>query len=242
MTDTAAPKRLDKKYSRYYTYIEPIVSDPVIAGYFTLVATLLLTAFFIFFALSPTFSTIVGLVRKIEDQKKLIAAMDTKINSLIIAQENYTQVEQFLPLLDSAIPQRPLPETLITDTLRISSSSGIVNNSFRIASVDLLGSDLADSSGVAQDSSAVKSDVIKSLGIPLVEFKMSISGSESEIRQFALKLQNLPRIISLATLSVSNVDPGTIGADSNGFTAEISAAAYYQNKKNQPAVISPILE
>ncbi len=45
-TVTVPLENLTKRYSRYYIYIEPIVSDPLIRGYFSLVASILLIAFF----------------------------------------------------------------------------------------------------------------------------------------------------------------------------------------------------
>ena len=227
MIKTTSPTRIDKRYSKYYTYIEPIIFDPVIAGYFTLVATLVLTAFFIIFALSPTFSTIVGLMRKIDDQKKLISQMDSKINSLIIAQENYSQMEEYLPLIENAIPKKPLPETLITDTLSTSSSSGVVIKSFRIGRVDLFGTKLLSSGPESSQPTSVNNKAINALEIPIVDFKISISGNESSVRQFAEKLQNLPRIISLTTISIGADSTGG-QTDPDGLSADIAGVAYYE--------------
>lgn len=227
MIETTSPTRADKRYSKYYTYIEPIIFDPVIAGYFTLVATLLLTAFFIIFALSPTFSTIVGLRRKIDDQKKLKSQMDSKINSLIIAQENYSQIEEYLPLIETAIPQKPLPETLITDTLSTSSSSGVVIRSFRIGRVELFGTKPLSSESQNAQPITINNEAISILGIPIVDFKISISGNESSVRQFADRLQNLPRIISLTTISIGADSTGG-QTDPDGLSADIAGVAYYE--------------
>ena len=78
-----------KRFSRYYTYVEPVIRDPIVKGYFTIIASLFLISFFMFFALSPTATTIVGLFRRVEDQKQTLAAMDKKISDSIVAQNNY---------------------------------------------------------------------------------------------------------------------------------------------------------
>ena len=139
MKEEAKENLPSRRYKKYYTYIDPIVADPVIRGYFTLVASLLLTAFFIFFALSPTFSTIVGLLRKIEDQKRIITRLDSKINNLILAQEVYSQIEAELPLLHTALPTRPLPESVLLDVLRVASQSAVKINAFQIGDIYLSG-------------------------------------------------------------------------------------------------------
>jgi Tfp pilus assembly protein PilO len=104
---------LPKRYQRYYTYLEPVIADPLVRGYFSLVASFLLVAFFLFFALSPTINTILALQKKITEQKKIIASLETKISNLTAAQENYRQVESLIPLLLIALPDNPSPQTVV---------------------------------------------------------------------------------------------------------------------------------
>ena len=125
MTENTDSNIVSRRNRRYYTYIEPVTTDPIVRGYFTLVASMLLVAFFIIFALSPTFSTIVGLNRKIEDQKKVIVDLDSKISSLIKAQETYSQVESQIPILMIAVPQKPSPDEVLLDVVKTATASGV---------------------------------------------------------------------------------------------------------------------
>lgn len=238
MKDNSA-QTASKRYRRYYTYIEPVVVDPVIRGYFTLIASMLLTAFFILFALSPTFSTIVGLYRKISDQKKLITTMDTKISNLIVAQENYTDFEPYLPLLNTSFPSKPAPESVITGALKDASASGVSVNAFQISQAYLSGSKpplLADDQqNTISDIDVAKtsrSELITSLKIPVVEFSITISGSEPNIRAFIGRMQNLPRIISLSQVTVG-VNEDDQNPDPNSYLGTINAVAYYYPRDNQ---------
>lgn len=222
-TETVLPGR---RYNKYYTYIEPILEDPVIRGYFTLVASLLLTAFFILFALSPTFSTIVGLVRKIDDQKKVLAALDSKISNLILAQENYAQIESDLPLLEAALPVKPIPETILLGVLDSASGSAVGVTSFQIGDVYLSGVNPTEKALVTPPSKGVKLTLVSSAGLPTVNFTVSAKGTKENIRQFVGQLESMPRLITLSVISIgreSNSDN-----DSNSYLVDIAGSAYYK--------------
>lgn len=231
--DPAQPN--NKRYRRYYTYIEPVIVDPVIKGYFTLIASMLLTAFFILFAVAPTFSTIVGLYRHIQDQKALIKTMDTKISNLIVAQVNYTGAEPYLPLLTVSFPQKPAPESIITGTLRVATVSGVSVSAFQISPTYLAGTqpppltDAEVSQTTTDVTKSTRSELISALKIPIVEFSVTVHGSEPNIRAFMVRMQNLPRIITFSQI-VIGVDEDQSTPDLNNFVGNISAVAYYYPK------------
>lgn len=213
-----------RRNSRYYTQIEPIVSDPVIRGYFTLVASFLLTAFFILFALSPTFSTIVGLLRKIEDQKKVVSALDSKITNLITAQENYSRVEPLLPLLETALPTRPLPDQVLADLVKSSSASGLKVTSIQVDDVYLSGINPIKEGDTPATPSIVQ-DFFSPLGLPKVVFTVGVSGSTEKVRTFAGFITNLPRILLLDELTVTTESENI--SETGDVKAEISGSGFY---------------
>lgn len=229
MTDKDESVIASRRFSKYYTYIEPITSDPVIRGYFTLIASILLTAFFIIFALSPTFSTIVGLTRKIDDQKKVLASLDSKINSIILAQENYSRVEPDLPLLDRALPTKPEPDVVLQDVINTGSGSGVVLSSFQVSEVYLRGinpTEKAPEKKPQEQQQPAKNPggtVVSSLGIPRLEFGVGMSGTRESIRQFAGRLEFLPRIVVISVLSIDSDNQGGQG----GYFADIKGNAFY---------------
>lgn len=228
----------NRKYSRYYTYIEPIISDPIISGYFTLVASMLLTAFFIIFALSPTFSTIVGLFRKIEDQNKLVTKMDAKISNLILAQENYTQTEPLLPLLDIGLPYKPAPENIILGLIESASQSGVSIKTMQIGDAFLTGiapPQKKEEPPIEMNRSQV--GYISELKIPLTEFTVGVSGNKEDIRRFAGRIQNLSRITSLSVISIG-ADIFTIEPDPNKLSANISGVTYFLPKSSVQNTLS----
>lgn len=214
-----------RKFGRYYTYIEPVMADPVIKGYFTLIASLLLVAFFIFFALSPTFSTIVGLVRKIDDQKQALASLDKKINNLIIAQESYSQLESDLPILDTALPEKPMPESLLLGVLNSASNSGVTLTSFQINEVFLSGLNPKTVPVTQLPVTTVKTSLISSVGLPTVQFSVGTRGTKAAIRQFSGELQTLPRLIVLTSLSLEKDQLAPNSGDI--YISDITGSAFY---------------
>lgn len=222
-----------RRNSRYYTQIEPIMSDPVIRGYFTLVASFLLTAFFILFALSPTFSTIVGLVRKIDDQKKVIAALDSKITNLITAQENYSQVEKKLPLLEAALPTRPLPDEILSDIVKSASTSGVKITSLQVDEVYLSGiNPVKEAEAPVASPQTQQQDFFSPLGLPNVKFTIGVKGTRDQVRSFGGYIVNLPRILLLDELTLT-VESGSIN-EPGEVNGEISGSGfYYPNLKDK---------
>ncbi|KKU92318.1 MAG: hypothetical protein UY21_C0002G0017 [Microgenomates group bacterium GW2011_GWA1_48_10] len=214
-----------KRYSRYYTYIEPVFTDPVIRGYFTLIASILLIAFFIVFALSPTSSTILGLTRKIDDQRKLTTALDAKISSLIIAQENYSQAESSLPNLHTALPIKPYPDEILTHLLTTASASGIALTSVQISGIDLENEPPEKSAEVNLPASPPPAADISPLSlIPSFLFHAEAKGTRAQVRAFIGQLELLPRLIRLSTVNY-NID--LLSSNQNLVLAEVTGLAFY---------------
>lgn len=224
--ETQPASQIQRRYRRYYTYIEPIIADPTVRGYFTLVASILLVAFFVSFALSPTISTILGLTRKISDQKKVITAMDARINALIIAQENYSQAENYLPALSFAYPQRPSADILLSEITKTATASSVHLVSLRVSDYFLSGLNPAGEATPA--ASRQSKNTPSALGIPLLEFNLSAVGTYSQLHAFAAGLENLPRIITLTTIS-SNASNAK---SSNSESMDLKGTAYYLNISN----------
>lgn len=69
--------------------------------------TFLLIAFFIFFAIKPTFLTISKLVGDIRHKKNLTLQLRKKIDDIIAAQDLFAQVQEKYYLVDESLPSHP---------------------------------------------------------------------------------------------------------------------------------------
>lgn len=199
-------KNLSSRYRKYYTYIEPIISDPLVRSYFGLVASLLLITFLIVFALSPTINVILGLQKQISDQQNTITALDTKISSLVQAQEAYNKAEAFIPLLNQALPENPAPQAVISDVHKVASASGVAIVAFQIQPAP-----------VSRDLPLGDTP----LGVPALKIVLSFNGSKAQIGQFLGALERQLRYI--------RIDSFTMLPDvkSTGFAVEANIMAYF---------------
>jgi len=207
-------KTIPERYQRYYTYLEPVMADPLIRGYFGLVASFLLVTFFLVFALSPTINTILSLRKKIVEQQTIVKALDNKISSLITAQENYSQVEPLIPVLDVALPSRPVPQVAITQLVETATPSGVTLSAARLGRVNL-SNDL--STTPSQDVGSVTG--ILPLELSALPVSVSISGSKTAVHQYLKKIENSLRYIRFNSLSfIFDSKSSQVSVDAVGLT------------------------
>lgn len=182
-----------RQFRRYYTYIEPVVSDPIVRSYFSIVASLILTALFLIFALSPTLTTILGLVKKIDDQKKTISQMDQKINDLITAQDSYSSFQPRLGDLLYALPENSTPESTIDSVYTAASASAVAVNALQFGDIPI--SSVSGTAASSKNKDGASSDV------RMLDFSLVVSGTAENIENFLTKLEEMPRIIKITNLS-----------------------------------------
>lgn len=182
-----------RQFRRYYTYIEPVISDPIVRSYFSVVASLILTSLFVFFALSPTLTTILGLVRKIDDQKQTIGAMDKKIDDLITAQDSYSTFQPRLSALSDALPEIAIPESTINSIYKAASASGVAISGLQFGDISV-----STSSAVPVKNSA---GVVTNNSVQSVEFSLVVTGTQEKIEAYLANLEHMPRMIKITSLS-----------------------------------------
>lgn len=95
------------RLSRYYRSLEPLFKSKDTQAYTMVIMSLFTITFFGLFAIKPTLKTITSLQRQITDKGYLNQKLDEKINSLILAQESYQEIESDLPFIYSLLPDSP---------------------------------------------------------------------------------------------------------------------------------------
>lgn len=185
-----------KRFHRYYTYIEPLVADPVIRSYFSVVASLILVSLFVVFALSPTVSTILGLVKKIDDQKNTIAAMDRKIDDLVTAQIAYSSFEPQLNALLVALPEKSTPETAVDSLYNAASSSAVTITALEFGDIPI--SSISGAQSKLLEKALTVSGRNETGAISLT---IAAEGGSGQIEEFLARLEQMPRIIKITNLS-----------------------------------------
>ncbi len=197
---------LARRYSRYYIYLEPVVSDPLIRGYFSFVASLFLVAFLLVFALSPTVNTMLTLQKKIAEERQLVTSLERKIETMVVAQQNYSQIENDLSILTAALPTTPAPQTIASGIAVSASTSGVTVTALRFADVPLSPDQFSNNRAN-------------------VDFTMTVTGSTDKVRDFLKRLESLPRQIRVVTLVLGKT------AEQNGDIVNVVASGYYLAEK-----------
>jgi hypothetical protein len=94
-----------KKYQdKVNAFLEEYAENKESWKYLEVIITVFSVAFFIVFAIRPAVVTISGLVGEINEKKDLTQKMQRKINSVIIAQEEFALVQGNRYILESYLP------------------------------------------------------------------------------------------------------------------------------------------
>lgn len=70
-------------------------------------ATFFLISFFLFFAIRPTLITISSLIGENKSKEILSTQMRSKINDIILAQDNFSKVQERYSVIDNSLPDSP---------------------------------------------------------------------------------------------------------------------------------------
>ena len=76
-------------YSRYFTYIKPVIKSPIIKNYGPAIFSLLTMSILIFFAIRPTVETILVLQKKLADSNEVLQKATQKAENLSLGKKNY---------------------------------------------------------------------------------------------------------------------------------------------------------
>lgn len=102
-------------YSRYFTYIKPVMRLPIIRTYGSTIFTLAVMTIFIFFAIKPTMETILVLQKKLADSTQVLEKVNQKANNLSLGKTN---LEKLPPNITSkllaAIPDAASLKSIIS--------------------------------------------------------------------------------------------------------------------------------
>lgn len=107
--------------ARFYTYVKPILRNRMVKDYTPLVFSLLTSAFFIYFAIRPTISTIVTLQKTLDQQKETLASVKKKTEDITLARKNYQGLSQeIVNNLKNLIPNTQNPTFIIDNVTYLS--------------------------------------------------------------------------------------------------------------------------
>lgn len=194
----------DPKYSRYYTYIEPIAENKTVRSYAPYVFSLISIAVFGVFAIRPTITTISNLQKEVSEKQQLLDQLQQKANSLDTAKKNLDAIPADKKTqIANALPNNPQVTDFIAN----------------------LQSDLPKeaSSPAIQVQPVLLYDSTPSNGaysVKKMSFIFNLKGSFSDLSNVSQAIKTLPRLTAIDEITLNKSEDGTL-------TLSVTADALY---------------
>lgn len=169
-----------------YLDILPYFTQEKTKNFTTLIFTLLAVSFFGFFAIHPTLSTIAQLKRQLTDSQFVNQKLQEKISALSELQKQYTELQEDIPDVFSAIPQTPSTPLLTGQLQLLALDSDISILRLQIFEVELYQGQQEKNSSFA--------------------FSLEAQGEQDKLLNFLSSLVNFERIVTIDTLSFTKVE------------------------------------
>jgi Tfp pilus assembly protein PilO len=150
------------------------------------IITLLSITFFIIFAIRPAVLTISGLIGEINEKKETSKKMQSKINSVIIAQEEFALVQGKREILESYLPSKFSIIQGIVQIAGAASDSNLEINQMNIRGIENMISPGNEFSGL--------------------EFSYSSKGEYDQLKTFIKDLSLVRRWIDVSSYQVNLAD------------------------------------
>lgn len=202
-------RRLRLDLMRYYRLPSVQVSLGVVLA-------LLITAFFIMFAIRPTLVTITKLQSEIEESRKTLTLLETKVQALTTASTLLEKIKPQLPKIEESIPGEGMSyEKLAYNLEALAQNTGTRLESFT------LGESLLSSRLINAYAENKKQEVIAS------RITIRINGAYPQINAFLTRLASTIRLTSIESVAILRDGTKANEAGSGSLSMTISGEVYY---------------
>ncbi len=196
---------MSPNYTRYYVYIKPVLKNPYIKTYGTVILSLIAITFFSIFAIRPTLRTIVTLQKDIQTQSGMLGQLTAKSGNLELAINNYNSLDsESLRKLNSLMPNKITPGSLVANLSNMAQQhqASISGLQFHPFDIDL-----------TQDSPQKETELRE------VSFTFNVSGS----------YESLVKILDAISFSkqLIIIDSVSLNKGETGVSMTVSGKTYY---------------
>lgn len=206
---------LSNQFSRVkplYEYLKKRQEDYRFIRTVEVAATFVLISFFLVFAIRPTALTISSLWGDIKSKQILKSQLETKIDNIVKAQDNFSQVQERYQIVENSLPSRPRFAETAEQIQQSGSNSGLTVNSFDY-NVDDSGGNLI-------------SPNVKEYQVSLI-----LDGSFASTTDFISRLLQNRRLININSLDIGlSSSPGLsnpTSSSSGSINASFDSDYYY---------------
>lgn len=220
-------RRFNFKQQRgfYYQKINLLVKSKRAGAYTMAILSIFAVSFFGMFAIRPTLTTIVELTKQIEDGKKVNESLQKKIDSLVVAQEEYQLIKDFIPAINQSLPNEPsIIEALQSiETLALEKQASI--DGLQIQTIEFVMKNENQSTDQNPTNQNSQDSIINSTSIEPTSIDMTLvlSGDYSQLYSFLDKLLKIRRLVTAYNLQLAP----SIGAQEGILKLNLSLNTYY---------------
>jgi Tfp pilus assembly protein PilO len=187
---------MNPKYSRYYTFIKPILDNKSVKNYSFLTFSIFTSIIFAVFAIQPTVKTIISLQKSINDQQEILKQADIKYKNILKGKANYNALSpQVQTNINTMVPNYPTLPILISDLYSLASV-----NEASISGLQFQPIELPQKITTSQVAKEVKT----------LDFTVNIHGSYTHLADFLDTLGKLNHLISIDSASFIKPADGTL--------------------------------
>lgn len=199
-------KSKSQLYSRYFTYIKPVTKLPIIRTYGATIFTIIIVTVFILFAIKPTVETILVLQKKLEDSNSTLEQINQKATNLSLGKENYDNLDEAIKSqISTSIPDDTNLRSLIQTLEQIAITHDASISALQVEPFVIEVKDQTQNIGTPAD----------------IAFTFNVEGSYEKLLALLQDLQTSSRLISIETLSLTELSEGS------GLVMSTTGKAYY---------------
>ncbi len=193
---------MNPQYSRYYTYVKPIVNNAYVKTYSTLVFSLIAITIFSLFAIRPTVKTILGLQKNINEQKETLNKLTEKSQNLETGRKNYQNIDPNLKAkVDALLPSKTNIPDFVDEITLLSLRTQASISGIQFQPVEI-------------DNNAPASTTDPKL--QEISFTLNALGQYNQLLNLLNALNYSSRLISINTVSFNKTELGTLVMSVNG--------------------------
>lgn len=183
------------KYSRYYTYIKPVITNKVVRSFAPQIFGIITITIFIVFAIRPTVSTILKLQKQIDENKQVLEQLNNKARNLSQGKANFDNLDpEIKQKIKTSIPDQPNITTLIT-SLQNSTGNQASGSALQIQPLTLFNAN---------------SNPKTSLSVNNVDFSFNTQGTFNQLLLDIYNISKAPRLISIDSITMTKSTGGTV--------------------------------
>lgn len=189
------------KYSRYYTYISPVIKNPILRSSLPTVFNLVALIIFTLFAIRPTVSTILNLQQNIENNKTILESLVNKARDLTLGKNNLESMDPELrKKIATAVPIEANVTGLIAN-LQSAVPAQVTISSLQIQPLTLV---------EFNDKEKVPSQLTE------VDFSLNTEGPYPSLLTLLENLNRSPRVVNIASAALSREGTGSANLSLTG--------------------------